>query len=58
MEEIPESEEVRKKVQRGVADLTARFTLYPKRLKQTAQPPARWSRIEGCKQKELAENCP
>src|SRR6266404_7054863 len=30
----PESEEVRKKVQRGVADLTARFPLYPKRLKR------------------------
>src|SRR5947207_4895474 len=28
----PESEEVRKKVQQGVADLTARFPLYPKRL--------------------------
>src|SRR4030088_1815156 len=32
----PESEEVRRKVQQGVADLTARFPLYPKRLKQTA----------------------
>ena len=29
----PESEEVRNKVTRGVADLTARFPLYPKRLK-------------------------
>jgi glycine hydroxymethyltransferase len=29
----PESEEVRTKVQRGVAELTARFPLYPKRLK-------------------------
>ncbi|HKG59905.1 MAG TPA: serine hydroxymethyltransferase [Pyrinomonadaceae bacterium] len=29
----PESEEVRNKVKRGVADLTARFPLYPKRLK-------------------------
>src|SRR5256886_5756398 len=28
----PESEEVRRKVQQGVADLTARFPLYPKRL--------------------------
>jgi glycine/serine hydroxymethyltransferase len=32
----PESEEVRKKVQRGVADLTARFPLYSKRLKKGA----------------------
>jgi len=32
----PESEEVRNKVQRGVADLTARFPLYPKRLKRRA----------------------
>lgn len=30
----PESEEVRRKVQQGVADLTARFPLYPKRLKE------------------------
>jgi glycine hydroxymethyltransferase len=30
----PESEEVKNTVQRGVADLTARFPLYPKRLKQ------------------------
>jgi glycine hydroxymethyltransferase len=30
----PESEEVRRKVQQGVADLTARFPLYPRRLKQ------------------------
>ena len=29
----PESEEVRNKVTRGVADLTARFPLYPKRLR-------------------------
>lgn len=29
----PESEEVRQKVKQGVADLTARFPLYPKRLK-------------------------
>ncbi len=37
----PESEEVRNKVQRGVADLTARFPLYPKRLRQkTHQPDA------------------
>src|ERR671929_147565 len=31
----PESEEIRKKVKRGVMDLTARFPLYPKRLKAT-----------------------
>ena len=31
----PESEEVRNKVKREVADLTARFPLYPKRLKST-----------------------
>ena len=31
----PESEEVKNKVTRGVADLTARFPLYPKRLKTT-----------------------
>src|SRR5882672_3170360 len=37
----PESEEVRNKVQRGVADLTARFPLYPKRQRQkTHQPDA------------------
>jgi glycine hydroxymethyltransferase len=30
----PESEEVRKKVQQGVAELTSRFPLYPRRLKQ------------------------
>jgi glycine hydroxymethyltransferase len=30
----PQSEEVRNKVIRGVADLTARFPLYPKRLKR------------------------
>ncbi|HKR59310.1 MAG TPA: serine hydroxymethyltransferase [Pyrinomonadaceae bacterium] len=30
----PQSAEVQKKVQEGVADLTARFPLYPKRLKQ------------------------
>ena len=29
----PESEEVRNKVKRDVADLTARFPLYPKRMK-------------------------
>jgi glycine hydroxymethyltransferase len=29
----PESEEVRNKVKRDVAELTARFPLYPKRLK-------------------------
>lgn len=32
----PESEEVRRKVQQGVADLTARFPLYRKRLKQSS----------------------
>jgi glycine hydroxymethyltransferase len=32
----PQSEEVRRKVQQGVAELTARFSLYPKRLKQRA----------------------
>jgi glycine/serine hydroxymethyltransferase len=32
----PESEEVRRQVQRGVADLTSRFPLYAKRLKKTA----------------------
>ena len=32
----PESEEVRKKVQQGVAELTSRFPLYPRRLKQPA----------------------
>jgi glycine hydroxymethyltransferase len=31
----PESEEVRNKVRQGVADLTARFPLYPKRLKRS-----------------------
>jgi glycine/serine hydroxymethyltransferase len=29
----PESDEVRNKVKRDVADLTSRFPLYPKRLK-------------------------
>jgi len=29
----PESEDVRNKVKRDVADLTARFPLYPKRMK-------------------------
>ena len=33
----PESEEVRTKVRRDVADLTARFPLYPRRLKQSAK---------------------
>jgi glycine hydroxymethyltransferase len=33
----PESEEVRSNVQRGVAELTARFPLYPKRLKRRAE---------------------
>jgi glycine/serine hydroxymethyltransferase len=32
----PASEEVRQTVQRGVADLTSRFPLYPKRLKRSA----------------------
>jgi glycine hydroxymethyltransferase len=32
----PESEEVRREVKRGVAELTARFPLYAKRLKRTA----------------------
>jgi glycine/serine hydroxymethyltransferase len=32
----PESEEVRNKVKRDVADLTARFPLYPKRMKGAA----------------------
>ena len=32
----PESEEVRRKVQSGVADLTAKFPLYAKRLKDRA----------------------
>ena len=31
----PQSEEVRNKVKQGVADLTARFPLYPKRLKRS-----------------------
>jgi glycine/serine hydroxymethyltransferase len=31
----PESEEVRNKVKREVAELTARFPLYPKRLKRS-----------------------
>ena len=33
----PESEEVRHKVIRGVVELTARFPLYPKRMKQPEQ---------------------
>jgi glycine hydroxymethyltransferase len=32
----PQSEEVRRKVQHGVAELAARFPLYPKRIKQSA----------------------
>jgi glycine hydroxymethyltransferase len=32
----PQSEEVKRKVQQGVAELTARFPLYPKRFKQRA----------------------
>jgi hypothetical protein len=31
----PESEAVRNQVKQSVADLTAKFPLYPKRLKQT-----------------------
>jgi glycine hydroxymethyltransferase len=34
----PQSEEVRRKVKLGVADLTARFPLYPKRLKEFSKP--------------------
>jgi glycine hydroxymethyltransferase len=33
----PESEDVRRKVQEGVADLTQRFPLYPKRLRERAE---------------------
>jgi glycine hydroxymethyltransferase len=36
----PESEDVRRKVQRGVADLTARFPLYPQRWKRRPEPEA------------------
>jgi glycine hydroxymethyltransferase len=36
----PESEEVRGKVRRGVAELAARFPLYAKRLKRAQQPEA------------------
>lgn len=36
----PQSEEVKAKVQQGVADLTARFPLYPHRLKREKQPEA------------------
>jgi glycine/serine hydroxymethyltransferase len=32
----PQSEEVKNKVKQGVAELAARFPLYPKRLKQHA----------------------
>jgi glycine hydroxymethyltransferase len=35
----PESEEVRRKVQQGVADLSSRFPLYAKRLKHETKPP-------------------
>ncbi len=35
--QAPESEETRREVQRGVADLTARFPLYPKRLRRKAE---------------------
>jgi glycine hydroxymethyltransferase len=35
----PESEEVRRKVKEGVAELAARFPLYPHRLKQAAPQP-------------------
>jgi glycine hydroxymethyltransferase len=38
--QAPESEEVRKKVQQGVAELAARFPLYAKRLKNRAEPEA------------------
>ncbi len=36
----PESEDTRRKVQRGVADLTARFPLYPNRLKRRPEQEA------------------
>src|SRR5213592_1373170 len=36
----PESEEVRRRVQQGVAELTSRFPLYPKRLKRTTRATA------------------
>ncbi|HZI86819.1 MAG TPA: serine hydroxymethyltransferase [Pyrinomonadaceae bacterium] len=36
----PESEDVRRKVQRGVAELTARFPLYPQRLKRRPEQEA------------------
>ena len=36
----PESEEVRKKVRKGVDELSARFPLYAKRLKRTPHPEA------------------
>jgi len=36
----PESEEVRTKVQSGVAELTGRFPLYAKRIKRAHQPEA------------------
>jgi glycine hydroxymethyltransferase len=36
----PESEEVQSKIQRGVAELTARFPLYAKRMKRAHQPEA------------------
>ncbi|MFN2516338.1 MAG: serine hydroxymethyltransferase, partial [Pyrinomonadaceae bacterium] len=36
----PESEEVRKKVRQGVDELSARFPLYAKRLRQARQPGA------------------
>jgi len=35
----PESEDVRRKVQRGVSELAAKFPLYPKRLKATVTQP-------------------
>jgi len=35
--QAPESEEVRKKVKRDVAELTTRFPLYPKRLKRSSE---------------------
>jgi glycine/serine hydroxymethyltransferase len=35
----PQSEEVRRKVRQSVTELTARFPLYPRRLKQRAPEP-------------------
>ena len=36
----PQSEDVRRKVQLGVAELTAQFPLYPKRLRQRPEQEA------------------